>query len=340
MKSIIRYLAPLAVLAAALPALRADEPGPKVEKELRVIAGPDDNGPPPPHQGRRVIIHGGPREMESVTFLGVATSPAGSAMADQLDLPKDTGLVVTQVMPDSPASNVLKRHDVLVKLDDQLLIEQRQLSVLIRNHKEGDEVTLTYIRGGKESTAKVKLAKHDAPKLAMMAPDVFFHNQHPPFNPGGEALPGMGREDMDRVLSLMDHGEAEGPGQGTFNVKIDRNPGPGMRHISVNTSNSNMVFSDDQGSLDLTMKDGKKTLIAKNAKGEQVFAGPVTTPDERKAMPADVRARLDKLEDMQEFSFKTDGDFQPGDAKDVRPLHQSITLPHPHAPAVRPPQVF
>jgi hypothetical protein len=150
----------------------------------------------------------------------------------------------------------------------------------------------------------------------------------------------MGREDMDRVLSLMDHGEADGPGQATFNVQIDRKGGPGMRHTSVNTSNSNMVFSDEQGSLDLTIKDGKKTLVAKNAKGEPVFSGPVTTPEERKAMPADVRARLDKLEDMQDFSFKTDGDFQPGDVKDVRPHHQGIALPQPPAAPARPPQVF
>jgi serine protease Do len=340
MKSIIRYLVPIASLAVALPALRAGEPGPKVEKELRVIAGPDDNAPPPPHHGRRVIIHGGPQEMESVTFLGVATSPAGSAMADQLELPKDTGLVVTMVMPDSPAAGVLKQHDVLVKLDDQLLIEQRQLAVLIRNHKEGDEVTLTYIRGGKMNTAKVKLAKHDAPKLAMMGPEAFFHAQHLPFNGGEDALPGMGREDMDRVLSLMDHGEPEGPGQRTLNVQIDREAGSGMRHTTVNTSNSNMVFSDEQGSLDLTIKDGKKTLVAKNAKGEQLFSGPVNTPEERKAMPADVRGRLDKLEDMEEFSFKTDGDFQPGEAKDVRPLHKSIALPQPPAPGLRPPLVF
>lgn len=341
MKSIIRYLVPIAGLAAALPALRAEDPGVTEKKELRVIAGPDDQTPPPPHYERRVMIHGGPREMESVTFLGVSTSPAGATLADQLDLPKDAGLVVTMIMPDSPAAKVLKRHDVLVKLDDQLLIEQRQLAVLIRNHKEGDEVTLTYVRGGKEATAKVKLAKHDVPKMALMEPGALFHAHHLPLNGDDGALPGMGREDMDRVLSLMDHGgEPDGPGQRVVNLQVDRNDGPGMHSVSISTSNSNMVFSDEQGSLDLTIKGGKKTLVAKNAKGEQLFAGPVTTPEERKALPAEVRARLDKLENMQEFSFKTDGDFQPGAVKDVRPHHQGIALPQPPAPAGRPPLYF
>ena len=346
MKSIIRYLVPLAGLAglaAALPALRAQDAPPPEKKELRVIAGPDDNAPPPPRRERNMFFQGGPREMESVTFLGIATRAAGADLTDQLELPKDAGLVVTTVMPDSPAASVLKRHDVLLKLDDQLLIEQRQLSVLIRNHKEGDEVTLTYIRLGKQETAKVKLGKHDAPKLGMMD-EPFFRARHLPLNGDDDAPPGMGREDTDRVLSLMDRGGAPGepgdPGQRIFNMQVNRNDGPEMHSVTVNTSNSNMVFSDEQGSLDLTIKDGKKTLVAKNAKGEQLFSGPVTTPEERKAMPADVRARLDKLEDMQEFSFKTDGDFKPGEVKDVRPQHQGIALPRPPAPAPGQPPAF
>ena len=339
MKSIIRYFIPMAGLIAALPALRAEDSGtPAPEtKELRIVAGPDDNGPPSPQRehAHRMMMRG-PREMETVTFLGIATSPAGGALSDQLDLPKDAGLVVNTIMPDSPAAAVLKRHDVLVKLDDQLLIEQRQLSVLIRNHKEGDEITLTYIRGGKESTAKVKLAKHEVPKMAMMG----FGPQGDNFAYAFGDADGEGRESMDRVLSLMGHGDSDGPGQPRLNLHVDRNEGPVMRSTTVSTSNGNMVFSDEQGSLDLTIKDGKKTLVAKNAKGDQLFSGPVTTPEARKAMPADVRARLDKLEDMQDFSFKTDDNFQPGPVKDARPTPHGIALPMPPAPPARPPAFF
>ena len=340
MKSLIRYLVPLAGLVAALPMLRAEDSGTTEKKELHVIAGPDDQTPPPPHRERRVIV-GGPREMESVTFLGIETHPADATLAEQLNLPNGAGLVVRNIVPDSPAAAALKRNDVLTKLDDQLLIEPHQLAVLIRNHKEGDEVTLTYIRGGKEATARVKLVKHEVPKMAMMDPEMMFRAHHLPLNGEEGAMPGMGREDMDRMLSLMDHGGGpDGPGQRVFNMHVEHNDGPAMQSVTVNTSNSNMVYSDEQGSLDLTIKDGKKTLVAKNAKGEQLFSGPVTTPQERKAMPADVRARLDKLENMQDFSFKTDGDFQPGEVKDVRPHHQGIALPQPPPPPGRPPLFF
>ncbi|MDB6168130.1 MAG: hypothetical protein JWM88_994, partial [Verrucomicrobia bacterium] len=133
---------------------------------------------------------------------------------------------------------------------------------------------------------------------------------------------------MDRVLSLMDQG---GPGP-TKRVHIERTPQPGMRNTTVNTSNSNMVFSDDKGSLDLTIKDGKKTLVAKDAKGEPIFSGPVTTPEERKALPPEVRSRLDQLEGMQEFSFQTDDDFQGGHMRVVKPGKTKIAVP-PQVPA-------
>ena len=51
--------------------------------------------------------------------------------------------------------------------------------------------------------------------------------------------------------------------------------------------------------------------------------------------------RLDKLENMQEYSFKTDGDFQPGETKDVRAQRHGINLPQPPPPpAGRPTPVF
>lgn len=323
MKSLLRYLIPAAGLAVALPALRAEEPAePKIEKkEMRVIVGPE-HGTGPSWTPRHAIRVGEPREMESVTFIGIAAFPADATLADQLNLPKGVGLVVREIAPNSPASAALKTNDVLVKLDDQLLIEQRQLAVLVRNHKEGDEVTLTLFRGGKEITAKVKLAKHDAPKLSLESPGPgrFFQTFELP--PGMDnVVPGAGREDMDRLLALIDRGAQ---GRETRRIHIDRDDTPGMHTTTVNTSNSNMVFSDEQGSLDLTIKDGQKTLVAKDAKGTQLFSGPVNTPEERKTLPPAVRERLDKVEGMQEFSFQTDDDFQGGDVQVVKPKKTKI----------------
>jgi hypothetical protein len=328
-----------------LPLARADEAEPSAapdeKKGLRVLSEPDR------HTFVRRISS--KTEMESVTFLGVETSPVSPTLTAQLGLAEGAGLVVNNVVPDSPAAATLKMHDILIKLDDQLLVEQRQLAVLVRNHKEGDEVTLTFLRAGKQLTAKVKLAQHDAPKQVGM--DMMWTPALPgsgggtafTFVPGGGGNgafetfgPGnvqiAGPQDIDRLLSLVDRGFV--PGQQRMNV-MRRMGGPGDRtiNVTVNTGNSHVVLDDEKGSLDLTIKDGSKELVAKDTTGAQIFSGPINTPEERQALPESVRGRLEKLEDSTQFSFKTDGDFKGAETKIMRPRGQGISAPQRSAAA-------
>jgi hypothetical protein len=271
--------------------------------------------------------------MENVTFLGVETEPVTSTLIEQLDLPDKAGLVVRHVVPDSAASTVLKRHDILLKLDDQILIDQHQLSVLIRNHKEGDEITLIYLRSGKQATAKVKLTKHQAPKMSAIVPhgsedglDLVDRNQGYAFD-----FNGVDRENLDRVLSLID--SERGPGDVVFRKQSGpRPPGPGLFSTSVDRNNSNLVYSDEAGSIELTYKDGHKSIVAKDAKGQPQFSGPVDTPEQRKAMPVDVRGRLEKIESMQDMSFRTDNDFEGGKTMIYHPAGKAILLERDRPP--------
>ncbi|MSU51797.1 MAG: PDZ domain-containing protein [Opitutaceae bacterium] len=311
MKTSRRCLSSVLCLAAIGPlSFAADN---EVRKDFRVIVHKGDDGP-----------------KESVTFLGVETAPVSRTLTEQLGLAPDTGLVVISVAPHSPAAVVLKPHDILVKLEDQKLIETRQLAVLVRGHKEGDEVTITYLRGGKEATAKIKLAKHDVPRMDGL------HRQH--FGPGEDGLrrlgemPAMPREEMDRLLPLIDLGRE-------WHTRIIR-PGPdggeGPEVTAINTANSNMVLTDDAGTLEVKLTDGKKEVVAKNAKGEVIFSGPYNTAEERKAAPAEIRGRLDKLEHMEGFRFKADADFHPGNFDVLVPSgHQLQFTPAPGPVPVR-----
>lgn len=324
-----RFVLPLIAVLCAISSVRAEK--------MRVLA---EATPPPPDTKRDRHIffrHFDAGEKETVAFLGVETDPAPAVLAAQLNLAKGTGLVVRHVVPDSPAATVLQENDVLTKLDDQLLIDPHQFSILIRNHKEGDDVTVSYLRGGKEATAKVKLSKHDVPKMAMLE-DGPMHGGNLEFRfAGPDELPPGDPEEMDRVLSLLDQNRA-GPGPGP--EWVEKHHGPGLRALSLNTGNSNMVYSDEKGSLELTIKEGKKSLVAKNEKGEQVFSGPIDTPEQRKALPADVSGRLEQIEGMDNFSFRTDGDFR-DDVKILRrardiSLHHRAPVQHP----LPPPQAF
>lgn len=340
MKNSLLHLIPLAGLTAILPVLQAQDaapttpPPPGAPHELRELT--DDGGPGGRHGNMRFFRHPGPQELEPAAFLGVETSPVPPALAAQLNLAAGTGLVVGHVSPDSPAASVFKKYDVLLKLGDQQLIEPRQFAVLVRQHQEGDEIALTYLRGGKEATARVKLAKRDLPKLAAMGggPEGFPGLGFGFMDGDGDGEgPEIGRADMDRMLSLMDDNLMPG----LRRLDVGRGPGPGDRMMSVmvNTGDSNMSFSDEKGSLDLKIADGKKTLVAKNPKGDTVFSGPVNTPEERKTLPADVRERLEKIESMNEFSFKTDGDFQPGTVKVAKPAGAKIIYAGPPGAPVR-----
>jgi hypothetical protein len=262
-------------------------------------------------------------ELVKVTFLGVETQPVDPTLTAQLSLPKGAGLIVRHLAPDSPAANALQTHDVLVKIDDQLLIEPRQFSVLVRNHQPGDEVTLSYVRAGKPGTVKVKLGQHEQPKGAFGfsgepdgALDIILGEP-------GAAPPPFERENAKRVLSLLD---GNPPGEAGRRVHISRSPLPQFRAQTVNPGNSTMLFSDEKGSLEMTIKDGKKTLLAKNPKGEQVFAGPIDTPEEHEKLPPEVRERLGQLEGMQNFSFEAGDDLE-GDVKVFRRPGQKISLP-------------
>lgn len=305
-----------------------DKPAPEPQrKPMRVLTPPTREGrllARPPERRENV-------EMETVAFLGVETSPVSITTSVQLGLQRGTGLVVHHIVPKSAVDGVLKEHDILLQLDDQILIETRQLSVLIRNKKEGDEVTLTYLRSGQKSTAKVKLGKTDVPKMA----DVF-----ETMAPGGRfefAMPPRAeneRAEVDRVLGMIARGRPGDP----VRVQINREGGPGFRAMSMHTENSNLTYSDDDGSMELTMKDGTKTLVAKGPGGEVLFSGPATTPDERKAMPDAVRARLEKLEGMHNITFRTDGDFRGAESKTLRP--RGIAFPPQERAALPPARTF
>jgi hypothetical protein len=99
-------------------------------------------------------------------YMGVGVEAPGEALRSQLKLPEGVGLVVNYVDEHSPSQGVLHRHDVLEKLDDQLLVNAEQLVTLIRLHKPGETVHVTLIRESNRMTAQVKLGEKEVPALS------------------------------------------------------------------------------------------------------------------------------------------------------------------------------
>ena len=254
--------------------------GPKVialdgaPPDVRVIELPRPDKAPVP-----------PRKMK-ITFLGVVTSPVGEALGEQLGLPRGVGLVVEFVEPDSPAAVAgLFKHDVLVRLEDQLLINQPQLAVLVRMRKPGERVTLTLKRNAAERRIPVRL--EEAERLVA---------ERPTF----AAWPTSGVPKLSRknLAELIKNPQAPNglPQQHLFNM-LGHGPimsivtGPG----GAAGASASMSMSDGEHTLNVTNRDGENYLVAKDIQGNVIFDGPIQTREQRQAVPPDVRRKLDRL---------------------------------------------
>jgi hypothetical protein len=191
----IAALALTACLACLTPALaqeeRRDAPPPKRGERPKGDRPERPDAPPPMREGDRPMRSGaGPRSQPpagaKVTYLGVATDDASPALRAQLDLPEGAGLVVDHVESDSPAARAgLQTHDVIHKLDDQVLFNVEQFRNLIRTLKPGQKVKLAIHRKGRPMELTAELAEHAAPP------------------PAAHFVDPMGGPGMDRINELM-----------------------------------------------------------------------------------------------------------------------------------------
>ncbi len=85
------------------------------------------------------------------TYLGVLFSPVPEVLYDQVpDLPRGQGVVVTHILPDSPAAkSKLNRHDIILQYDEDKVRDCEHFARLIQADKPERKVKLLVLRGGK-----------------------------------------------------------------------------------------------------------------------------------------------------------------------------------------------
>ena len=127
-----KLLAALLAFAACEPDAFADLPA----KSARAL----DGGAP----ARKV-------RAPQITWLGVGIEEASLEISSRLPIEAGTGLVVNQVIADSPAAVAgLQRGDVLARLNQQTLVTPQQLKTLVMHRKPGEQVELTFFRKGEK----------------------------------------------------------------------------------------------------------------------------------------------------------------------------------------------
>jgi membrane-associated protease RseP (regulator of RpoE activity) len=105
---------------------------------------------------------------KGAAYLGVLFGPVSDALYDQLpQLPHSQGVLVTQVLADSPAEKAgLRRNDILLLYNDKKIRGCEDLVRFLQADAPDHGVKLALLRGGKETTAEATLALGPAIRTA------------------------------------------------------------------------------------------------------------------------------------------------------------------------------
>jgi serine protease Do len=92
-------------------------------------------------------------------YLGVSIRNVDKNMQEALELPKAEGAIVESVEKDRPGDKAgLKHSDVITRVDELPVKNNRDLIDYVSGKAPGSKVTLTFLREGKEKTAVATLA--------------------------------------------------------------------------------------------------------------------------------------------------------------------------------------
>jgi Do/DeqQ family serine protease len=92
--------------------------------------------------------------------LGVTIQPVTSDIAASLGLKQVGGALINSVEPGGPADKAgLKQGDVIVALNGQPVLDSNTLRNRIASSPPGTEVTITYVRDGREQTTRATLGE-------------------------------------------------------------------------------------------------------------------------------------------------------------------------------------
>ena len=123
-------------------------------------------------------------------FLGVTTTAVTQQLADDLNLPRDSGALVQDVVPNGPSAKagiragrtkveldsapgaqITAGGDQIVKVDGSVVEEPADVAAAIADKKPGDEAEVEFYRGDDLQTVTVDLGKRPASAQSVIKPE-------------------------------------------------------------------------------------------------------------------------------------------------------------------------
>lgn len=246
-------------------------------------------------------------------FMGVTTQGVDDATGKQLGLIPGLGLAVKRVTPGSPAAGAIKVDDILTKIGDQLLVDERQLQVLMQVHAPGDSVDVELWRAGEKQTVRLELGKrsdHAPPGLLRVQEHAQIAGKPmQAFVIGdGSGAPESEvdlRPHLPMILSRLSEAmrkeepltfDAIGNAVREMNKELSARQQQEGADKAAPSSLAGFVMTsmvDARTGATLTMIGRKLRII--DAGGDQVFSGAVGTPEEQAAIPELYRSAFEEL---------------------------------------------
>ncbi len=259
--------------------------------------------------------------------LGIVPGTVPQAVVAQLELSGFPGVLVTRIMPDSPAAKAgLKENDVIVKLGDISLSGPQSVTEALTDKVPGDKVTAVFYRKGKRETADITLdggtlsaeeilaAQEDPRTQPRVVPSVRRQMAPPAGMAGRSALPqrildmqqmmddflkdsAIDDSRMDDIISRMDL--TPGAAQMLRSLQgLHQMPMPPMGKVSGGGhSSSSVQMSDAKGTIVVSSSSQTGTTVhVTDASGKVLYSGPYNTQEEKEAVPEAVRERLKHIE--------------------------------------------
>jgi len=146
-------------------------------------------------------------------WLGVQIQPVTDAVAGSLGLDSASGVLVADVLPDSPAEAAgVRSGDVILRAAGREMEEYRDLTKLIAGIDAGTEIELEVIRGGKVRVIDVTIGRMPGEDLAQREPAVTADDEPriglmlAPLTPALRAERGMGADAVGVLVAQVEAG--------------------------------------------------------------------------------------------------------------------------------------
>ena len=126
-------------------------------------------------------------------FLGVRIQPVTPELAKEFSLPAQTGALIGDVTPNSPASKAgLQAGDVITELNGRKVTDSRNLRLMVAQTPPNTKINLKLLRDGKERALSATLAELATEELASAEP-----RQRPSAGRAMQGLSGIEVTDLD-----------------------------------------------------------------------------------------------------------------------------------------------